>query len=379
MTGDALKCSVITLDTSVFYNHGFALDRGLLKLLEQFKGTPIKFVLSEVVYKELRKHLAEKVGETRTLISKGLEKANEILLIETSNTDIAKAHIWGKGTNENIAEDRLKAFCENTGAEIILFSEVKIDDLLNLYFAAEPPFEAIGKKKNEFPDAIALLSLESWAKKKSLKILAVSADNGWGQFAKKSDAMRVLKDLGEAISYFQPRVRRVRVEALIHLLCDTISSDQENIILQEIANAIKTSVNDSNIEVEASSSLHFETQDVYARYEAHEFVCDVNNDPIITLVKIDDQEFVLRFSIDVKSYVFGDFSLSIWDSVDKEYVTMQDVSLEQQENYQTDVLVSIEGDPAKGIESLTVKSVEVLKSIGRVNFGEIEFDYEDMD
>lgn len=54
-----MKYGAITLDTSIFDQHGLKLDRGLLKALEQFNGKPIGLVLSEIVFRELHKHLKQ--------------------------------------------------------------------------------------------------------------------------------------------------------------------------------------------------------------------------------------------------------------------------------------------------------------------------------
>src|SRR5260370_35343081 len=79
--------------------------------------------------------------------------------------------------------------------EIVCAAETDIKQLMARYFAAAPPFEGSGKKKNEFPDAIALLSLEAWAKAKSKTILAISNDGGWASFAEDSEHIDLGNDL----------------------------------------------------------------------------------------------------------------------------------------------------------------------------------------
>ena len=77
--------------------------------------------------------------------------------------------------------------------------------LIAMYFEPSPPFEGTGKKKNEFPDAIALITLEDWAREPEKKILAVSKDHGWVSFAEKSEFIDINKELPAALERALPK------------------------------------------------------------------------------------------------------------------------------------------------------------------------------
>jgi PIN domain len=55
---------------------------------------------------------------------------------------------------------------------------VEPTDLLRRYFAADPPFGGKETKKHEFPDAMALISLEAWARAARTMMLVISRDSG---------------------------------------------------------------------------------------------------------------------------------------------------------------------------------------------------------
>jgi hypothetical protein len=61
-----------------------------------------------------------------------------------------------------IAQQRVTRFLQEIGAEIIRVTNVRTSDVVDAYFQLAPPFSAAGKNKAEFPDAIALMSLERW-------------------------------------------------------------------------------------------------------------------------------------------------------------------------------------------------------------------------
>ena len=62
-----------------------------------------------------------------------------------------------------------------------------------MYFSPETPFEE--GKKHEFPDAIALITLEDWAKTNGKNLLAITRDKGWIAFCEKSEWIDAEQDV----------------------------------------------------------------------------------------------------------------------------------------------------------------------------------------
>jgi hypothetical protein len=60
------------------------------------------------------------------------------------------------------------------------------------------------------------------------------------------------------------------------------------------------------------------------------------------------------------------------DPIDKEEVSMGSQSVEIEQTFDSDVLVSFEGDFAEGLASVLVNSVELVDEMPTVEFGEIE-------
>ncbi|MCA6115206.1 DUF4935 domain-containing protein [Bradyrhizobium sp. WSM 1738] len=74
--------------------------------------------------------------------------------------------------------------------------------MLRRYFTIEPPFSRGELKKTEFPDALALLSLEAWASRHHTTVLLVSRDTDWQAFAAASKHLVVIADLSAALDCF---------------------------------------------------------------------------------------------------------------------------------------------------------------------------------
>lgn len=189
-----------TIDTNAIIHGGMNFEAGLLAQLDQFKDGPIQFVVSEIVVRETLKHLSANTKKARDSARSALDCASQLGLLAP---DTAKAAIDALADSRTIARSKVASFLESTGAETVPANLCAIDALLKSYFDPAPPFEATGDKKNEFPDALALLSLEAWAKVAGKTVLAASSDKGWQSFAEKSEHIFVEGDLARAMQIVQ--------------------------------------------------------------------------------------------------------------------------------------------------------------------------------
>src|ERR1035441_5819129 len=209
-----LDYGALCLDTSVFDGYGIALEKGWLEQLEQFAESPVRFLQSEIVDFELESHLAKKIRDTRAEIEKALKDASNDLLISDSVIYRAKATLISQQTDIEVARDRLHQFYERTQAEVAPAKIADMDTVVDMYFKLKPPFEE--KKKAEFPDAIAVISLERWAELNKLKILIVSYDSGWEEYCATSERLDCVKDLKAALTHFQPHHKAQQLIEELH-------------------------------------------------------------------------------------------------------------------------------------------------------------------
>lgn len=248
-----LDYAALTLDSNVFIGHGLNLERGLLGQLQQFSSSPVTLVISEVVLEEVRKHLLETTKSSRSKLLSAIKTARAPFGITETVAAEFEADLLGKKTDAEIVNARLDSFMKATGAIVVAAAGMDVDRLLSLYFEADPPFEGAGDKKAEFPDAIALLSLERWAKQKDAQLLAVSKDSGWLNFAKESGHIEVIENLADALTHFQPHnAAKNIIEALQAQILDSSASE----ILELLNDFIVESTNEAEVDVEYSSALH---------------------------------------------------------------------------------------------------------------------------
>lgn len=368
-----LDFGAITIDNATYKGEGYRFYEGLLAQMRQFKESPVKVLQTDIVHNEAINHIGQEISKTRSSIEQALRSANKQLKIKSEVIENARALLSVDGSEAEIAEARLEKYYEFIGAEKIDSGRyADLSRLMEMYFATEAPFESGKDKKNEFPDAIALLALEGWAEENEINIIAVSQDKGWKNFSEGSDRITLVSSLAEALEKFQPHNKVVSI--ISHIREDSLL-DGENHVLEEIEQAIINSVDGCDIWVEASSYMHFEWEDVSASYISHELDKDQDGLVKVRVVSINDEEIVLKVGATVEVEVEASFDFSVRDSIDKDYVGMGGNVCTTTESYHTDILLSLTGDFSQDFDDIDVAEIEVLETIGRADFGEVEPDW----
>ncbi|UYW75313.1 PIN domain-containing protein [Pseudocitrobacter faecalis] len=73
------KFTAIVLDTSIYDQYGLKLEKGLLGKLSQFSRTSTTFLIPDVIYNEVKKHLERKINTSRGSLEKAFEEAGDHL------------------------------------------------------------------------------------------------------------------------------------------------------------------------------------------------------------------------------------------------------------------------------------------------------------
>ncbi|MBC6433801.1 hypothetical protein FM036_25320 [Nostoc sp. HG1] len=366
--------TAITLDTSIFDAQGLRLESGLLKQLEQFRDSSTRLILSEVVREEILSHLIEKAREIQKEIEKSLKQAKEHWRVEDEKIEVIKKTIFGEHKAQEIASERFSQFVEVTSLEIVEAQDyVMIGDLIQKYFQAQPPFSETGKKKNEFPDAIALMSLETWANKNRTKIIVVTSDNDWKNFCKGSERLLAIDDFAGALGLFQLQ----DADDMCKYLSEKYEKGELEDVKEAIANALDYKISDLDICPDASSAYVYEHESTEITFNGFEFKLLEPTNLIFRPVKLDDESLVVESKLSVDVDIECSFSFSVYDSIDGDDVPMGASSVSIKTNLDVDILVSLIGDLDKVGAEVEVEDVEIEIAMPDVDFGMIEPDWMD--
>jgi hypothetical protein len=365
------RISGISLDTSIFDGNGNRFERGLLAKLNQFKNTSVEFVLSDVVLGEVRSHVIRDAQEAKSTTVAALKEVGRSWQISNEQREAALTALFGVEGCEELAERRIKAFQDATEFEAVASNDrVDIDRLLMAYFSSKAPFGLSTSKKSEFPDAIALLALESWAKERDLLLLLVSKDGDWKKFSKDSAQLIVVEDLALALSYFHQNAD-VACARLAHRLQEGSLN-----IEADLQRAVQFAVDRINFIPEVSSGYYFDAE--LGEVEITEIALQedaYSSGPFRVVDKPEDELLVVEAEVVVTIDVNAYMTFSIYDSIDKDEVPIGGATPRTEATMTFKVLLTFEGDLA-GDAELVDAEIEVAKSNVYVDFGDVGPDWE---
>lgn len=234
----------ITFDTSNFYANGKSLAGPLFKQLEQFKEEgSLNLFVSSVVLAEMKQDLIE-VHTQRLEKLKGLQKLAKQYLADRIDLEELAAGLGSLPMAHDWAQAEIDEFMESTGAMELGVEDIELENILSRYFSAEPPFAESGDKKAEFPDAIALESLEALVANHGAGMLVVSMDDDWARYceAAPSKDLHHVKSLETALDIVNAAQegRRERTQSLLRRLGEYIETDAfQTSVLAEFAREVQ--------------------------------------------------------------------------------------------------------------------------------------------
>lgn len=353
----------ISLDANIFGNFRSDLKSPMLLLLDQFKGTNVSVIFSEIVVREVEKHIKNKAEQAMSKLRVSFQECQKRW---RSNFDF-DLMLQPTGIDANfdgLANRQFREFCEHVAAEVIpVNGNVNIDKLVDNYFNVMPPFEDKKQKKFEFPDAIALLSLEDWAKKCGNCVLLVSNDSGWQRFSELSDYLFCVKDLAIALDCFNEEGRPIVVQAF-----STLKSKTDKTLSSEIDAIIQNHLSNNDFFVTAHSHLYHEGESYKAILQNWR-VLESTEPHIIAF----DRETV-TFTIDLECTVefTANFNFYFYDGIDREYTPAGNEKFSKKDDVQLSIFLKIlkKHDP-----KLECVKVDITSPGFEVNFGDIEPDW----
>ena len=333
----------ISVDTTVFSKSENNLERGLLTHLAQFEYSEVDFILSEIVVRELTSHIEEDIDKSDRAFKRSINSLRKNRNIDESLIQSTVDTLVDLEPSTSIANERVKKFLQTTGANVIKAKDfVPLDNLVNDYFDTKPPFENVEKKKYEFPDAIALYSLEEYAKKLEKMMIVVSKDKGWVRYCQSSDWLVCEKNLGVAMSHFN-RLPSVAESAM---------EKNEDSLVTHINRALVRHVSHMYVNLLIASDYIVDS-DVYDT-TFHNYY--ISHTPAFNLISYDenDRRYVFQLNVDVEVGVSAD--IVFFKIEGDRQIKIGESSLDQEVDTTGSVTITVSGN-LNG--NFCVESVEV--------------------
>lgn len=374
------KLQILSLDTSIIQQLGYRFENGLLGHLRQFKDTGIDVVLSDVVYREVTSHLQDDGKKIVKNFQDALAHAGKFWKRSESRKAEVEALLTGGITPDEVIQKRLKSFSSAVGLEVISSQHVgDMEKLLNMYFGRQAPFEANERKKAEFPDAIALLSMEGYANSRNLSLLAISKDAGWRKFSEKSNRIYCLEDLGVALSLFHDlpdvMIERVRLQ-----------------LVGPVATALQSKISNKIVEFSNSGefSLEGESEGPYDDdlYDIQITLLSWDQALELRIIDSNENKVVFECSLDAQMKAYYAINPEFRDPIDRDVISLGWRRFNVEFSTTFEIIIAIDPETLATFENeeLDVEGVEIEVScndttidIGFVDTSFISYDQEDDD
>jgi len=369
-----MKYDAITLDTNIFDRNRLNLRSGMLKPMEQFKGGVTQFVLSEIVIREVHRHLALQVERAREALADAVEKAEATELVDAAQLAALKGAHAAAAIPREAAKKRLQDFVDRTGCDVLVASEGEMKRLIKMYFGVEAPFDDSEKKKNEFPDAIALMTLEDWAKKNGKKLLAISNDSGWQRFAEKSEWIDAQPELAPALQQLQDDAKVAR--AFVQDLLQKMESGEDPDHLSWIEGRVESEVGELSPISDGSSGYYYDADLAELSFNDMTFLRSEDGFDFY-IVEIGKDKVVARVGVNIKAHAQAHFVFKVRDEGD--YIPMGDCLAETNVEFDAGVLLTFFGDFVKEPPEFDIEQIELVDAIKSVDFGSVEIDWDSAD
>ena len=366
-----MKYDAITIDTQVVYSNDLELDTGLVGQLDQFKDGLVQFLLSEITVREIHKPLTEKAKATLDALTKAIRAGRSNDQLSDLQCTELEAIRDGMVKPSEHAKNQLSKFATNTGAEVVAADTVAVKPLLDRYFRNDAPFASKGKK-NEFPDAIALLTLERWAIEKHKRILAVSNDGDWKSFAEQCEHIDVVDDLGKALEVLNELAEET--VPLAKNVLGLISAGDPD-LTHNLRSFLEDAVESECPYLEFDGPMPGEDEGASLSLVDFEIPGLDDNNAEIDIVRVGTLGFAFRVPVSITANVYAEISFSIRDSIDKDYVPMGSTSVEQETEFDAFLLLEIShfiDDEDEKSVVYEIDNVELLDAPSSVDVGYID-------
>lgn len=368
----------LTIDTQIVYANGRYLDRGLVGELEQYKDGLIQVVLSEICVRELRSMLTAKAKTSVDALAKAIKEGG-------NNGQLSDEHKMSLQTVKDAmtdpddhAKQQLSTFAAATGAIIIPADKAQMKPLLDAYFGKKPPFSSKGKK-DEFPDSIALLSMEAWAIENGKKILAVSNDGDWQTFAAQSEHIDLVDGLAAAMASLE--VHAEETEPIARAVLASIAADEPPELKAALNTEMSHAVDMETPYIEFDGPMPGEDEGgtlSLLSYEIDDLEAGTTD---IDIVRVRTDGFVMQVPVFVQARAFVDINFAIYDSVDKDYVPMGSTSIERDIDFYAHALIDctqVEEDGGTDI-SYEITDAQLIGAPSSIDVGYIDYSLAEQD
>lgn len=317
----------VTIDTNIFDAAKFDLsDNSTIRLLENYvKRRKIKVVLSDIVVREAKKHIADQVKKVCGIKHKARTDALKIStehLISSIGLNEMLTIVRNKDQLIAKSEKMIDDFLQSVDAEILGSELIDVNAVLNDYFGTEPPFEKSEKKKSEFPDAFIAQQIRKRFGETE-KVVIVSNDKGFVRACQERENHLFFNSLGDLYNAISK---------------EDAAYDETMDVIKELQLLISTAVKEYITDNESIDvhGLSYDKDGIESGYDYNEFYIHSVSEVTFFVHSVDEISegtsivtLLCQADISVDCY-YEDYDNAHWDPEEKEYVFVDTIKMREE-------------------------------------------------
>lgn len=308
----------VTIDTNVFEANkfDFGTDSTLSLLVKNVQNGKIKLILSDIVIREVEKHIYRRVenvcGKARKLRKEYLDILPEQYLVDIGMEIYVQ--IPNKEEVYNQANNVFYDFLEDCKVERLNIDSINLETIIEDYFSVHPPFENSEKKRKEFPDAFIAQEIKNHFGSDEI-VAIISQDKGFKKACGDNNNYLFFNSLGELFNTLNKSE-----EEYAHAI-EIIKSNDDHILC-----SIKEMIDDSCVDVRG---LTYDRDGVVDGYDYDETFLESYSLSGMKIHTIDDID---EDTITASLWIYGNMAVNCycedidnaaWDSEEEEYIFVE--------------------------------------------------------
>ena len=336
----------ISLDTQVFVATSFGFNGKSFEALKKHLASGrLNLVMTNITIHEVKSRIKQKVAEE--LIHQRTYVNEASALFNSSLPDVLSGlkKLDPDSVTKDIC-DKFDAFLKETKATIIDASNLTAGDVIEKYFAGEPPFGPGEKKKHEFPDAFAIQALAEWAENRDSLMFVASKDN-------------LFQDACDARSHLIPK-------NTINEVLDHVASDDK----RQLAAFVRAETMKRVTEIIASAKAEFEDRYYWVEDENGDAEVEVTkltpaDEPEIIEIDTEDATLQLSIASQYNAYLsYDDSATASYDEGTLIYVEHRDEEVEREAELTVEIEVSFERMDVDSFEIISISLISPSDGFG---------------
>lgn len=329
----------VTIDTNILDAAKYDLSEGsTLQILSDYvKDGTIKVVLSNIVVREAKTHLAKQVNKicsiARNLRTEVLQASTEHLvksigLSRLLELEKDKKSLVGK------SEELFDNFIKEIKAEVLSTDLINLDLIIDDYFKINPPFEEGEKKRKEFPDAFIAEQIRNRFGDTEI-VAIISNDKGFKKACQQASNHLFFDSLGQLYD-------AINKEKAAYAETQNVIKELQFRISSAVFEYIKTN---DNIEVRG---LSYDKDGIASGFDYNEFCLQSVSIPsfhIHSVDKMSDTSSTVTISCNAEFIVdcfFEDYDNAPWDSETNDYFFVDTIRMREKHNARFGCRIEIE-------------------------------------